>query len=368
MTGRKSDYILPASLLNGFERIKAILNKDIYINGTGMRILGVHFMDFGPKWLVKRHRHSFYEFHYVIKGNVYSTVEEVEYKVEEGDFYLMSPGTFHSHVQKNGESHIGVAFRWEFLENSEKNTRDFTNFENTFDEFSHLKAKAKTIYPDPVRDDRKIFNAIVQLLEMASQKATPLQMQIQMIQLTGIILNSYPVQNITKTNADNPRIIGVPRSDMLASGCVQTQNPGKPVIIQQKTTAETSDSFDMAATRSHTDSENQIIYAAVQFLQDNYSEQIDVQDVANSIHFSYSYLARIFTRYMGQTITQYTNRLRINKAIRLLVCTNMKISQIAIETGFSNPNYFCMVFRKLEGRTPESVREERLCLPDDPCI
>ena len=49
--------------------------------------------------------------------------------------------------------------------------------------------------------------------------------------------------------------------------------------------------------------------------------------------------------------------LRMNKAKELLETTNMKISQIAKEVGFSNNSYFCRSFREFFGDTPEACRK-----------
>ena len=51
-----------------FDRLQAIAYKQISINGVCIRVLGVHFMDNGPDWKVIKHRHSFFEFHYVAEN------------------------------------------------------------------------------------------------------------------------------------------------------------------------------------------------------------------------------------------------------------------------------------------------------------
>jgi len=48
--------------------------------------------------------------------------------------------------------------------------------------------------------------------------------------------------------------------------------------------------------------------------------------------------------------------MRIEKAKKLLSSTNMKLSTIAMEIGYNEPNYFSHVFRKVEGITPKEFR------------
>ena len=57
------------------------------------------------------------------------------------------------------------------------------------------------------------------------------------------------------------------------------------------------------------------------------------------------------------TLNRFIREVRMNKAKELLEPTNMKISQIAKEVGFSNNSYFCRSFREVFGDTPEACRK-----------
>ena len=59
----------------------------------------------------------------------------------------------------------------------------------------------------------------------------------------------------------------------------------------------------------------------------------------------------------GKTPTQYIRILRMKRAMKLLNSTELNISEIAYNLGFSDPNYFTRTFQKVYGKTPSSIRK-----------
>ena len=60
----------------------------------------------------------------------------------------------------------------------------------------------------------------------------------------------------------------------------------------------------------------------------------------------------------GLGVTDYINRLRIEKSVFLLTNTNMNINEISYEVGFSYPRYFSTSFKQIKGMTPTRFKEE----------
>ena len=58
------------------------------------------------------------------------------------------------------------------------------------------------------------------------------------------------------------------------------------------------------------------------------------------------------------SLKDYVNRLRVEKAKKLLKETDLKISEISRKLGYSQMSYFGSIFRKLEGCTPKEFRAE----------
>ena len=69
------------------------------------------------------------------------------------------------------------------------------------------------------------------------------------------------------------------------------------------------------------------------------------------------YCGALFSQETGQTILQYTNRLRITKAKELLHFTNDSVSEIAAEVGIEDLYYFSRLFKKLVGMSPSEYRK-----------
>ena len=67
---------------------------------------------------------------------------------------------------------------------------------------------------------------------------------------------------------------------------------------------------------------------------------------------------------MGQSFSTYLNELRLRKAEELLRYSNLKASEIAARTGYSNVNYFYTLFRKYRGYYP-SESKARACRDEE---
>ncbi len=87
------------------------------------------------------------------------------------------------------------------------------------------------------------------------------------------------------------------------------------------------------------------------YVSQNYMYDISVRDIADMLGLTPNYVSNIFRQSAGITVTRYINTVRIDKAKELLKYTNMKIYEVADKTGFSNPSYFCTVFKEITGTT-----------------
>lgn len=93
-------------------------------------------------------------------------------------------------------------------------------------------------------------------------------------------------------------------------------------------------------------------YNVFEFIDNNYNKKICVTDVSNIAHLSTYYFCRIFKQMTGKTITEYINEVRLKKSIELLKNGNMNITEIAINCGFNDVNYFSRLFKKKFGVSP----------------
>ena len=113
---------------------------------------------------------------------------------------------------------------------------------------------------------------------------------------------------------------------------------------------------------SNTDTENnfnnKMIGRIKAYVTENVSNsQLSVASVADYFDFSEDYLGFIFKRYTDTTLISYITHIRLNYACRLLKNTRFPVKDIAQMVGYSNANYFCRVFKKQLGITPNDYRK-----------
>ncbi len=97
----------------------------------------------------------------------------------------------------------------------------------------------------------------------------------------------------------------------------------------------------------------------IRYLQEHYSEDITVEEIAAHFHYHASHINRLMRQATGTTIRNYLIRCRIDTAKALLVSTELSVSRIAARTGFQSAGYFSNAFRKDTGQSPSQYRASR---------
>ena len=100
-----------------------------------------------------------------------------------------------------------------------------------------------------------------------------------------------------------------------------------------------------------------MIYSALQYIEDHYSEKFSLQDIADYVHFSAPYFSKVFKKEMDVTFTKYLTNVRIEKSKRLLKNSKYALSDIPAMVGFEEQSYFTRVFRTVTGISPGKYRE-----------
>jgi AraC-like DNA-binding protein len=96
----------------------------------------------------------------------------------------------------------------------------------------------------------------------------------------------------------------------------------------------------------------------IRFLENNYSEDISLEDVARETNLNPSYFSRIFKSYVGINYKEYISRMRIEKAETLLITTNYSIIDICFQCGFNSVRSFNRTFKQIRGYTPSKVQRK----------
>lgn len=101
---------------------------------------------------------------------------------------------------------------------------------------------------------------------------------------------------------------------------------------------------------------SQLIKNVIAYINEHYQEDIGLNSLARQFWVSPSYLSRQFKSKVGINITRFITQRRLQAAQRLLITSDLDISEISSRLGFKSGNYFYTVFKKSCGISPREYR------------
>jgi len=223
------------------------------------------------------HYHTNLELYYLTAGERYYFIEDSLYKIKAGDLILINANDLHKTIKGSTDkfSRILISFNSSFLKNNLDNISDIKPF--------------------------LCFEKKIHILQL-----TPPQQTI-MEQLLHDMLEEYKKRM--------PGYMTNLKLDLLK------------LLIFTARYAEKS--MKRESKKSCTEDLNTIqskILLAVQYINNNYSQNISLKELSEHYHISYYYFCRIFHQVTGFTLKEYVNSVRIRKAQQLLTETDSSIS------------------------------------------
>ncbi len=100
------------------------------------------------------------------------------------------------------------------------------------------------------------------------------------------------------------------------------------------------------------------ITEAKRYIREHLKEDIALDTMAQQVNMSPSYFSHIFKEEMKISFTDYVNRMKIQRACELLKDPRLKVNEVAIRVGIENFNYFSVLFKKINGVSPNAYREK----------
>lgn len=100
-----------------------------------------------------------------------------------------------------------------------------------------------------------------------------------------------------------------------------------------------------------------ILKPALEYIQNNCSESITLNNMSSLCNISPSYFSKLFKREIRENFSNYVNKVRIKKAKELLQNSDIPVINISIDLGFEDCGYFIKVFKNIEGVTPAMYRK-----------
>lgn len=109
---------------------------------------------------------------------------------------------------------------------------------------------------------------------------------------------------------------------------------------------------------SYTDKKwTQTINKVLDYVWENYDQNITAKDMAKMCFVTYGHFSSVFKKATGQAFVKYLNNVRLMQSKKLLLKTDLSVTEIAQQTGFSTSSYYIEQFKKTEGLSPHKYRK-----------
>jgi len=253
------------------------------------------------------HSHDFSELVVILQGSAVHIIEGREYPVTAGQVFLIHSGVSHGYKNVDGIEYINVMFQPEqLLQLSE--LRLLPGFQALF-------------YIEPFYRKEMNFKGMLTLNEAQLQEA---------IKLLDLILTEYELQ---------------PQGYRLMIRSYFTALVG----LLSRYYQIGSGADDNKALR---------IGEAVTYIEEHFLQPVTLQAMADKAYLSTRQFQRVFTRNYHTTPMDYVIRKRLDYSCTLLRHPSLSISQVALESGFRDQNYYARQFRKVYNCTPSEYRKK----------
>lgn len=248
----------------------------------------------------KPHQHSFFEICYIVDGKGYYLENKKRHALQPGSLFLSRPYHKHQILSDTGFNIIFIGFEINKIKTSKKINNFFTSLENSKNFLLHDAENTSFV---------KLWTTL-----------------------------------LTIATASNPLV-----DNSLAGLCISTFGTLlKEFDIDQKNGGK-SKKYSVSST---------LVYKAKLYINDNLSEPLRLNDVAEFLHISGRHLSRVFQSELGESFSSYVRKEKIRKAGILLSDTDLTIKEISEKTGFDTVHYFSSVFLTEMGMPPGKFKQK----------
>lgn len=104
---------------------------------------------------------------------------------------------------------------------------------------------------------------------------------------------------------------------------------------------------------------NKKLSEIINYISENYLYNISIENIADNCHISKSWICTLFKKNLKTTPMSFLSNIRILHACDILLTTDMTITEIAMNCGFSSSSYFGHIFKLITGQTPSEFRQSK---------
>lgn len=246
------------------------------------------------------HYHPYYEFYYLLSGTRKVFINDTIYSVKKGDLIVIPKGELHRTTYIGGETHerIVMDFNDDFIEPLISKI-GYDSFDKCFDN------RQLSIPPNRREYVEELFGKIIREHNGVDSYSSTI-LSLYVYELIMFVLRCHE-------NSDHPCAV-----------------------------AEIGDD---------------IISDAARYISSNFTHDLSLTQLADKYSMSPSYFSRKFKLCTGFGYKEYLITIRIIEACKLLLNTDLTITEIAEKCGFDDSNYFGDSFKKAKGISPREYRK-----------
>lgn len=102
---------------------------------------------------------------------------------------------------------------------------------------------------------------------------------------------------------------------------------------------------------------NRFVSEAVEYMNENYMNDLSLTLVAEKVGVTAAYLSTLFSQTLGYGFIDYLNKVRVDRACYYLHDYQIKTYEVAYKVGFHDEKYFSRVFKRITGMNPSQFRK-----------
>ena len=104
--------------------------------------------------------------------------------------------------------------------------------------------------------------------------------------------------------------------------------------------------------------EERPIHGITRYLQEHLAEEVSLGVLAEEFHLNPQYISQLFKSEIGVNFLSYLTNIRMERAKKLLVSTDLPIAEVAEKSSYADYRVFAKAFKKAEGATPSQYRRD----------
>jgi AraC-like DNA-binding protein len=252
------------------------------------------------------HTHDFVELVLILDGTARRLLPEGGFEIAAGNVFVIQPGTPHGYACSRGLELIDVLFDPRRLHLSFEDLSSLPGFHALFNlerpsRVPHSFQSCLFLAPPLLRE----------MTELAKQLAAELRTRDAGYKSMSVALLARMIVRLSRAQT-------------------QMTAPGQPTLLG--------------------------INRTITFIENHFEQPLRIEDLAARAGTCARSLQRHFLRDLGASPIEYVNRLRVKKASRLLLETDMNITEVAGAVGIEDSNYFSRLFHRFAGISPSGYR------------